>query len=206
MSRTPQDPQIRIDEILDTAEPLFAANGYRKTTILDITKQMGVAKGMVYYYFKSKEEILEAAVNRQISALLADIKQMAYSDDITPPRKIELIVTAIFHTTQYKDGLLLDLLSDEKNIHLRNKIAWQATLILKPFLLKIIEDGAEKQWFQVSQPDIAVHFILSTLQCITDALAEKVSNERMAAYLKMAEILIAKVLAMPENSLHLSLA
>ncbi len=205
MSRTPQDPQIRIDEILDITEPLFAANGYRKTTIREITKRMGVAKGMVYYYFKSKEEILEAVVNRQISALLADIKRMAYSDEVTPPRKIELIVTAIFHTAQYKDGLLLDLLSDEKNIHIRNKIAWQATLMLKPFLLRVIEDGTQKEWFHVSHPDIAVNFVMSILQCITDALCEKIPNELMAYHLKMAESLIEKVLAMPERALHLSL-
>lgn len=205
MSRIPQDPQIRIDEILDTAEPLFAANGYRKTTIHDITKKMGVAKGMVYYYFKSKEEILEAVVNRQISFLVAEIKQMTYSDKFSPPRKIELLLTAIIHTAQYKDGLLRELLSDEKNIPIRNKFVRQATLTLKLFLLKIIEDGTRKKCFHVSQPDIAVNFIVSILQCITDALDEEVPDELMASYLRMAEPLIAKVLAMPENALHFSL-
>ncbi|XER07981.1 HTH-type transcriptional repressor KstR2 [Sporomusa rhizae] len=205
MSRTPQDPKIRIDEILDTAEPLFSANGYRKTTIHDITKRMGVAKGMVYYYFKSKEEILEAVINRQISVMLADIKQMAYSDDFIPPRKIELILTAIFRAAQYKDGLLLDLLYDEKNIHIKNKIIRQGTLLLKPSLIYIIEDGVQKGYFHVSHPDIAVNFIMSILQCITDTLCEKVPSKLMAAYLKTAESLIEKVLSIPEKALHLSL-
>ncbi|HAK72354.1 MAG TPA: TetR/AcrR family transcriptional regulator, partial [Sporomusaceae bacterium] len=65
MARTPQDPQIRITEILDTAEQLFSDKGYRGTTISDIAKTMGTAQGMLYYYFKSKEEILEALINRQ---------------------------------------------------------------------------------------------------------------------------------------------
>ncbi|EGO65125.1 TetR/AcrR family transcriptional regulator [Acetonema longum] len=205
MARIPQDPQIRIDEILDTAEPLFLANGYRKTTILDITKKMGVAKGMVYYYFKSKEEILEGLVNRRFSVLLADITQMAYSNDFTPPRKIELILNAIIHSAQEKDGLLLDILSDEQNIHIKNKMVRQAALVLNPSLLKIIEEGTQKEWFHPSQPDIAVNFILSTLRCITDAMSDKASGEQMACYLKTAESLIATVLAMPDNALCLSL-
>lgn len=205
MARPPQDPQIRIDEILDTAEPLFLANGYRKTTIRDITRKMGVAKGMIYYYFASKEEILEALVNRQLSILLTDITQMAYSDDFSPPRKIELIVNAIIHSAQYKDGLLLNLLRDEQNIHLKNKMARQAALILNPSLLKVIGEGTQKAWFHAPQPDIALDFILSTLRCITDAMYAKASAEQMACYLKTAESLIAAVLVMPENTLCLSL-
>jgi AcrR family transcriptional regulator len=45
-----------MDEILDVAEPLFAVKGYRKTTIGDIAKELNVAQGMLYYYFKSKEK------------------------------------------------------------------------------------------------------------------------------------------------------
>ncbi|XEQ93896.1 HTH-type transcriptional regulator BetI [Sporomusa carbonis] len=205
MARTPQDPQIRIDEILDAAEPLFSANGYRKTTISDIAKKMGVAQGMLYYYFKSKEEILEALINRQLSFLLADVKNMACSDTIAPPRKIELMVYAMFRTAQYKDGLLLDFLHDEKHLHIKNKIFRQGTLLLKPWLRKIIEEGARKQCFHVSHPQTAMNFIMSILQCLGDALCEKIPDELMACHLQMAEALIEKALEMPARTLHLSL-
>ncbi len=205
MARTPQDPQIRINEILDAAEPLFSANGYRKTTISDIAKKMGVAQGMLYYYFKSKEEILEALINRQLSFLLAEIKNIACSDTIAPPRKIELMVNVLFRTAQYKDGLILDLLYDEKHLHIKNKISRQATLLLKPWLLKIIEEGARKQCFRVSHPQTAMNFVMSILQCLVDALSEKIPGELMACHLQMAEALIEKALEMPARTLHLSL-
>ncbi|SDF47681.1 TetR/AcrR family transcriptional regulator [Sporomusa acidovorans] len=205
MARTPQDPQIRIDEILDTAEPLFAANGYRKTTIQDITDKMGVAKGMIYYYFKSKDEILEALINRQLSVLLTDMKNIACSNIIRPPQKMEFMINAMFRTAQYKDGLILNSLYDEKNLYLKNKISRQGTLLLKPLLLKVIEDGIQKDCFHVANPAIAINFIMSTLQCITDALCEKTSNELIACHLNIAESIIEKILALPENTLHLSL-
>lgn len=205
MPRTPQDPKIRVDEILDTAEPLFAANGYRQTTVQDITNKMGVAKGMIYYYFKSKEEILEAVINRQISILLTDMQNMACSNLILPPQKLEFMINSMYHTAQYKDGLLLDFLYDEKHLHIKNKIIRQSALLLKPWLLKVIEEGVEKGCFQASHPPIALNFIMSTLHCITDALCEKTPDEQMACHLKIAGSLIEKILALPEATLHLSL-
>jgi AcrR family transcriptional regulator len=43
---------------LDTAKGLFVEKGYGQTTIEDIARAMSVAKGMVYHYFRSKDENL----------------------------------------------------------------------------------------------------------------------------------------------------
>ena len=52
----------RKNEILDTAERLFHTKGYEKTTINDILKEVNIAKGTFYYYFKSKEEVMDALI------------------------------------------------------------------------------------------------------------------------------------------------
>ncbi len=56
--RIVKDPIERRNEILDAAETLFTTKGYNETTIIDILKAVGIAKGTFYYYFKSKEELL----------------------------------------------------------------------------------------------------------------------------------------------------
>lgn len=109
MTRPMQDPNIRIDEILDAAKPLFFTKGYKKTTITDITSKMGVAKGMIYYYFRSKEEILEAIINRQTQVLLIHIKEIVSSQEKNPVQKFECIVASMFRTIQYRDGVLLNI-------------------------------------------------------------------------------------------------
>jgi AcrR family transcriptional regulator len=205
LARPPQDPKIKMDEILDVAEPLFAANGYRKTTISDIAKEIGGARGLLYYYFKSKEEILEALINRQIAHFLTDISSMASSTDMLPPRKIEFVVHAFFRTAHYKDGLFLDFLYDEKHLHIKNKIFRQAALLLKPWLLKIIEEGVRKQYFHVSHLPAALTFIMSIMLCLSDSLCEKIPDEAMTCHLSMAASLIERALEMPEKTLHLSL-
>ncbi|MCM0759580.1 MULTISPECIES: TetR/AcrR family transcriptional regulator [Sporomusa] len=205
MARPPQDAKIKMDEILDVAEPLFAANGYRKTTIRDIAKALGGAQGLLYYYFKSKEEILEALINRQIAHFWADISTMASSADMLPPRKIEFVVHTFFRTAHYKDGLFLDFLHDEKHLHIKNKIFQQAALLLKPSLLRIIEEGVRKQYFAITHLPVALTFIMSIMLCLADTLCEKIPDEEMTYHLQMASSLMEKALGVPENTLHLSL-
>lgn len=208
MARPPQDPKIRMDEILDAAEPLFSANGYRKTTISDIAQELGVAQGMLYYYFKSKDEILEALINRGLSAFLTVIEKISYSDTISPSDKIELLINTVLQGA-YDNGsghdLLLTFFNDEKRLHISQKILRQALLIFKPCLLKIIKEGIQTKCFYVTHPQTIISFIISILMCLSDALCEKLSDELIVYHLRMAEVLIEKTLGMPEKTLHLSL-
>ena len=53
-----KDADERKKEILDAAETLFNSNEFDATTISDIIESVGVARGTIYYHFKSKEDIL----------------------------------------------------------------------------------------------------------------------------------------------------
>lgn len=55
-----RDNDIRRNEFVDAAEKLFRQNGIVDTTISSIVKEMDVAKGLFYYYFKSKDDVIEA--------------------------------------------------------------------------------------------------------------------------------------------------
>ena len=64
---------------------------------------------MIYYYFRSKEEILEAIINRQTQVLLIHIKEIVSSQEKNPVQKFECIVASMFRTIQYRDGVLLNI-------------------------------------------------------------------------------------------------
>ena len=59
----------RKNEILDAAEELFAARGYEETSTGDILDRVGIARGTLYYHFRSKEEILDALIGRLNQAM-----------------------------------------------------------------------------------------------------------------------------------------
>ena len=54
----------RKNEILDVAEELFAEKGYDNASTNDIIARIGIARGTLYHHFSSKEEILDAIVDR----------------------------------------------------------------------------------------------------------------------------------------------
>lgn len=63
MTRITKEPEVRKQEILDTAMELFYQNGYDKTSISDIAEKIGIAQGLCYRYFKSKEELFNTALD-----------------------------------------------------------------------------------------------------------------------------------------------
>lgn len=204
MARPSQDPQIRITEILDTAEHLFTIKNYCETTIIDIAKEMDVTQGMFYYYFKSKEDILEALLNRHLSSIISEIKDMAYSN-ITPSEKLGLMISILIHGVCYKDSLLLNTIYEKQNLHIKDKLASQVKLSLTPFGLKIIEEGSRSQAFNVLHPQTSLDLILLVIDFLIDTLYKKFPAELLSLRLRMAEALIEKTLGVPEGTIHISL-
>ncbi|HET9345518.1 MAG TPA: TetR/AcrR family transcriptional regulator [Candidatus Limnocylindrales bacterium] len=62
-ARARQADRRRI-QLIDAALRLFAERGFRGTTIADIAAATGTAHGLVYHYFRSKDELLEAVLER----------------------------------------------------------------------------------------------------------------------------------------------
>jgi len=122
MARISKDPQERIAESLDNAEEMFYDHGYHETQISDIVKKIGVAQGTFYYYFKSKEEILEALISRQMQGVANTVGQLVENKQLEPMRKLKLMLELMFRTIHYKDGLLFEFLYNDKYLHLMDKL------------------------------------------------------------------------------------
>ncbi len=69
--RIAKEPEVRKQEIFDAALKLFGEKGYEKTTIADIAKAMGVAQGLCYRYFPSKEILFDSAIDQYAELLAA---------------------------------------------------------------------------------------------------------------------------------------
>ncbi len=64
-----EDKSQRRDEIMAAAKEVFASKGFHATTIADIAKQAGLAYGLIYWYFDSKEELFHALMAVEEAAL-----------------------------------------------------------------------------------------------------------------------------------------
>jgi AcrR family transcriptional regulator len=63
--------EYRHHEILEAARRIFARLGYGATNVEEIAKEAGMAKGTVYLYFKSKEEVFAAVLARDLESLVS---------------------------------------------------------------------------------------------------------------------------------------
>ncbi|HET9874760.1 MAG TPA: helix-turn-helix domain-containing protein, partial [Mycobacterium sp.] len=68
-----EEKSERRDEILAAAKIVFARNGFHATTIADIARQAGLAYGLIYWYFNSKDELFHALMAVEEQALRAHI-------------------------------------------------------------------------------------------------------------------------------------
>jgi AcrR family transcriptional regulator len=83
--------------ILDAAVRVFAAQGYEATRVGDIAKDAGVAYGLVYHYYGSKDAVLEAVFSEAWGRLLRAI-QAATDSAGTPPEQLALVVKIVLRS------------------------------------------------------------------------------------------------------------
>jgi AcrR family transcriptional regulator len=65
MARTPKIVEDRHEQIIDAALRVFAEKGFARATNRDIAREAGITTGLIYYYFKSKEDLLKAALEER---------------------------------------------------------------------------------------------------------------------------------------------
>jgi AcrR family transcriptional regulator len=85
--------QERREQLMTTAARLFAERGYHPTSVADIVAALGVGKGVFYWYFASKEELL-AELLRASNRALRKRQQSAIEGTEDPVRRIELGIRA----------------------------------------------------------------------------------------------------------------
>ncbi len=64
MGRTPRVVENRKDQILEAALEVFAAKGFDRATNRDIALAAGITPGLIYHYFKSKQDLLWEAIEK----------------------------------------------------------------------------------------------------------------------------------------------
>lgn len=90
------DPKARKKlRIVEVATELFTSQGYRRTSVDDIAREAGVAKGTVYLYFKSKAEIAVLAIVMEKQRYFGLIAP-CFEPDLDPREKLRLLIRGGF--------------------------------------------------------------------------------------------------------------
>jgi TetR/AcrR family transcriptional regulator, fatty acid metabolism regulator protein len=126
-------------QILDAAVKVFARSGFHRARVGDIAEEAGVAYGLVYHYFRSKEELLETIFRDTWTQMLARVREVeALGVDASEQVRQ---VTALLLRTWRRDPDLVRVLVREvtRSQHVQREIE-EITEAMKA-LERIIERG-----------------------------------------------------------------
>lgn len=147
----------RKDEILSVAYNLFITKGYDNTSVDEIIEKVNIAKGTFYYYFTSKEEMLDEVINKMINEEIIEAKKV-----VLMPIPIEQKVVGIVTSLRPKSNELniVEALNNENNIKMHMKynkrIIDEATIILKDVVL----EGIDKEVFNCTNIEERIKLLL----------------------------------------------
>src|SRR5436305_7904536 len=131
-------------QILSAAVRVFAAQGYEATRVGDVAKEAGVAYGLVYHYFGSKEAVLEAVFREQWGRLLAAVA-VAEDTGKSAPEQLGLVVKIVLRTWR-DDPDLVRLLVREitRSPHIQDELdeIGQAFASLQRIVMRGQEEGS----------------------------------------------------------------
>ncbi len=158
-------------EILNIAERLFFTKGYENTSIASILKEANIARGTLYYYFVSKEDLLDQIIDRQGQKVMSEARKIALDKSIAPEKRLILSLVAMQQEGHMEDDDL-DLVHEPHNALLHQKINNYIVQNATPFLCQIVEDGIETGVFNTHFPKESVEMILIYVNNAFDHLDE----------------------------------
>ncbi|MDX6698061.1 MAG: TetR/AcrR family transcriptional regulator, fatty acid metabolism regulator protein [Solirubrobacteraceae bacterium] len=92
--------------ILDAAVRVFARQGFHQCRVSDIADEAGVAYGLVYHYFSSKEEILDTLFLERWDVLVSVIGEVADREDLHPRERLDQIASFIVDSYRHDPELM----------------------------------------------------------------------------------------------------
>ena len=192
--RDVKDPEIRRAEIMDAAMLLFMEKGYANTTTQDIVDKVNISRGLLYYHFKNKEDILYCLVERYSDKLLRDIHVIVNDDDKTAIEKIRAFIDATIISTDNVsvEGTELQKTVDlEENRYMLDKLSHKLIEKLTIYFERIINQGISEKVFSVKYPSETAEFLMTAYVFVSNNIGIITSKkEPIKDYLNAFKIML----------------
>lgn len=189
----------RKNEILTAAEKLFHTKGYEKCTVNDILKEVAIAKGTFYYYFKSKQEVLDAIVERYTEIVVNRVKAILQRDDLSPAQKLLKAFLSMKIEKQFGDDLLEEMHRSENSL-LHQRTLHQMILALAPILARIVEEGMEQKTWNCRYPLQYMQIFLASSLTLTDEGIFELDVDSQRSVMIALIAMLEKLMEVEENS------
>lgn len=191
--RVVKEAEERKNEILDVAERLFGTKGFDSTSTSDILDEIGIARGTLYYHFKSKEEILDAMVSRTTSRLIEKAEAVAAQKNIPVLERFTMMMLSLDVGDGNFGQELLRQIHKPQNALMHQKMEKSLLSGLNPIITGLIKEGMEQGICQTDYPEEAAEMTFLYANTVFDDLMEHSEQEKqrkIAAFIYNLERLL----------------
>jgi TetR/AcrR family transcriptional repressor of nem operon len=175
MVRILKEPAVRRNEILDAAQRLLYQKGYEQMTIQDILDDTHISRGAFYYYFDSKQNLLEGLIERMGEEGIQLIRPILTDPKFNALQKLQIYFeTAMRWKTTQKAALIpvLKVWYSDDNALLRQKEQTAGKKIMIPLLKDMLRQGISEGLLSMPHPEQMAEVLVSLILGLSDALGE----------------------------------
>jgi AcrR family transcriptional regulator len=197
-----KDADVRKAEILDVAETLFNTKGYDATSISDIIDQVGVARATVYYHFKSKEDVLDALLERTTAKFLTSARKIAGDKSIPVfERLFQTLISMNADNGNAEMAEVVEHIHKPQNALMHQKTHRLMMEGIPPILMEIVEDGIAEGLFDTPYPYESLEMIIAHINAVFGEYADSYTPEELLSRINAFVFNLERLIGSPEGSL-----
>lgn len=154
----------KYNQILDALQKLLETNDIQTISVSEIARTAGIGKGSIYYYFPSKDAILNALVERNYEKTLKTAKNLEKQTEISPFTRMAMLFQACRTASLElnRHGLITAENTPEKAFMHQKYITYLVTE-LKPVLTELIRQSIDNGELQFEHPAALAEIVLIVL-------------------------------------------
>lgn len=152
--------------ILNAMGELLASEKGATCSVSDIARKAGIAKGGMYYYFKSKEDVFDALVERTYNQIIEKCSAAISAEKGNALKKLQLLF--YIYTTSIVDRSIDEYLHHPNNALIHQKSLAKILTSLSCVFTQIINEGISEGLFRCEYPEGLAQIILSNFCFLLD--------------------------------------
>ncbi|GCE21567.1 TetR family transcriptional regulator [Dictyobacter kobayashii] len=170
-----QEYAFRRNAILDAVQQLIYSKGYEQMTIQDIVEALKISKGAFYHYFDSKQDVLEALLERMLQEAEQLFIPIVQDPSLTAIVKLQHFFDALNKYKTAQKTLLIELLRvwyADDNIIVRRKSHAVGVKRLTPLFAAVIRQGVQEGVLTTPYPEQISEVVLSIAAELGETLGQ----------------------------------
>lgn len=207
--REVKKPEERRADILAMSKKLFIQKGYMNTTTQDIISALNISRGLLYYHFKSKEDILFYIAEQQTTPLFRKLDAVVENESLNAKEKVKNFFLATVSSNPGDEDIskeevellesLQDAMQQPENSYMTDRINHKIAYRISKQFREILEQGnAEKQWSVAYPEEVATYLMTAFTFVMNDHNYHQNDMEKTMKYFQAFSDMLNKTLNVDE--------